>query len=135
MTRYQDWPDRFEASVAAAAPRSFRYGKWDCCLAVADIVAAMTGTDLAAPYRGRYSSRKEALRLGNGALRGFLEEALSELPSIPVLCAQRGDIVLVQRPRDVSLGLIALNGKAILAASRKGFMLFSLSLAVRAWRV
>jgi hypothetical protein len=94
----------------------------------------MTGHDLAAPYRGKYRSRKEALAMAK-PLRSFLETALSDLPVIPVLSAQRGDIVLVNRGRDVSLGLIALNGREILAASKAGYLRLPVSLAESAWRV
>jgi hypothetical protein len=36
---------------------SFSYGRWDCCLFVCDAIRVMTGIDLAADYRGAYSSR------------------------------------------------------------------------------
>lgn len=100
----------------------------------------MTGSDIAAHFRGKYRSRSEALDLalsyaGRRSIRALLEKALSDYSVIPVLCAQRGDLVLVQRSRDVSLGVLALDGKAILAASQQGLTRLPLTLVVRAWRV
>jgi len=58
-----------------------------------------------------------------------------EMQEVPIMRAQRGDMLLVKRARDFSLGLLALNGQQILAASTEGFLRLPLSLACRAWRV
>jgi len=126
--------------LRAADTKRFGYGANDCCLFVAGAVLAMTGTDIAAEFRGKYSSRKEALSLalsyaGKRSVRALVEKGLGALPVVPVLCAQRGDIALVKRSRDVSLGLVALDGKAILAAGRDGLLRLPLTLGLRAWRV
>lgn len=141
MTRFEDWPRCLELAVASAKTRTFRYGEWDCCIAVADLVLAMTGTDIAVRWRGRYRTRKEALDIAQRetskrSLRVFLGAALCELPCVPVAYAQRGDIVLVKRSAsDVSLGVVDLTGRNILAASKAGFLSLPLQLGVRAWHV
>lgn len=120
----------------------FAYGQRDCCLWVADAVEAMTGTDIAAPFRGRYHSRAEAVALcfeytGQRSLRRFLSEALlaQGLTRIPVGLAQRGDLVLVRRGKDHSLGVINLSGRDIMAAAEEGYLRLPLDLATCAWRV
>lgn len=138
LIRKPDWDSRLDHFLLACAHVPFRFGQFDCCLFVAGCVYAMTETDLAARYRGQYHSRSEALALAkrhSGSLREFLGYALADLPQIPVPCAQRGDIVLVRRSRDVSLGIVSLDGRTILAAAKEGFLRLSRNLGVRAWRV
>lgn len=140
MVRFADWQMRLDCFLNNSAAKPFAYGETDCCLFVADAVFAMSGVDLAASFRGRYHSRKEALavakkRTGKASLRLLIETALADLPAVSVLSAQRGDILLVKRSRDVSLGILSLNGKEIVAAAAEGFLRLPLSLALRAWRV
>jgi hypothetical protein len=127
--------------LLATATTPFAYGRSDCALFVAGAVDAMTGTDLAARFRGQYHSRKEAVALaksytGKLALRPFFEFALRDLPQVPVPCAQRGDIVLVKRAGgDVSLGLVSLDGRSLCSCAKEGFLRYERTLGIRAWRV
>src|SRR6185437_16001334 len=135
MIRFPDWPIRLEQFLRESSTEPFQYGRHDCCVFVANAVLAMTGRDLAADVRGRYRSRKEALalaqdRTGTRSIRALIETLLCDLPEVAPRMAQRGDIVLVKRASDVSLGLVALNGKEILAASRGGFVHLSMSRAL-----
>jgi hypothetical protein len=109
---------------------------------VADAIQAMTGTDVAAVFRGRYHSRKEALEAvkeytGKSSIRAIAEALFREhgMREVPVLSAQRGDAVLVKRGRDWSLGLMALDGKEIVALAKDSLLRWPLDRAVRAWRV
>jgi cell wall-associated NlpC family hydrolase len=142
LTRKSDWHIHLDKFLLAHGKTPFRYGEMDCSLFVFDAVHAMTGTDLAAPYRGRYHSRKQALALakqhtGKASLRALLTAVLDPLPAVPVLLAQRGDIVLVRRGKhDVSIAIVSLDGRTILAASNtEGFVRLPLALGIRAWRV
>jgi hypothetical protein len=144
LQRYADWAERLDQFLLSVSRFRFRYGagedSQDCALFVANAVYAMTGTDLAARFRGQYHSRKEALALakshtGKVTLRPFFEWALRELPQAPVPCAQRGDIVLVRRAGDVSLGIVSLDGRTILAVAKEGLLRLPLHLGIRAWRV
>jgi hypothetical protein len=49
--------------------------------------------------------------------------------------AQRGDIVLVQRGKSHSLGVVGLNGREVVAAAEDAFLRLPLNLAICAWRV
>lgn len=103
----------------------------------------MTGVDIAAEFRGRYHSRAEALELcneytGNRSVLHLVWDALKDqgfeaLPQISL--AQRGDIVLVHRGHDHSLGIVGLAGDEILALAEESFLRLPLTLAVFAWRV
>lgn len=146
MCRKPDWALRFDRFLVDHAHTPFSYGQFDCCLFIADAIAAMTGTDLAAPFRGRYHSRKSALEAvktycGRASVRTLVERAAAEqaMPVIPVPCAQRGDLLLLARPKGHSLALVALNGREALVLRRAGIWRLPLaelgSQAQCAWRV
>lgn len=143
MIRVADWQTRLERFLAGHREHEFRYGSWDCALFVCDAIKLMTGVDPAAGFRGNYSSRTEALVAiraysGKRSLLALTERITSEMKmrEVPALLAGRGDVVLIRRAKaDVSLGLIALNGRSILTVSRGGLCAVPLSLALRAWRV
>lgn len=142
MTRLHDWQARLDSFLHVHAHDPFVYGSWDCCLFVCDAILEMTGIDPAQDYRDNYKSRGEAYRLikaatGSKSLQTIVANITAKLQmaKIPVLCAQRGDVVLIKRARDYSLGLIALNGREIVACRAHGLCRISLSHATRAWRV
>ena len=102
----------------------------------------MTGTDLAASYRGTYSTLGGALhaireQLGTASILAVAENAAAahQMPEVPVLRAKRGDMVMLARDRDYSLGLVALNGRDVIVTSKRGLWRLPLSCAVRAWQV
>lgn len=141
LTRKDSWQLLLHQYLCASREKPFRYGEMDCCLFVCDAIAAMTGVDVASPFRGRYGSRKQASRAlemfaGRPSVEAVTERVTKEhgMPEIPPALAQRGDVVLLPRAHDYSLGLVGLSGD-ILAASAVGFEHAPLSLAIRAWRV
>lgn len=142
MVRYPDWTSRLESLLRASVGRKFKYGDWDCSLFVADAILEMTGSDMAAPYRGRYSSRTEALLVakeiaGAGSIEAIAETqaATHEMLRVPFIRASRGDMVLLRRPRDYSLGILGMDGKSILIAAAVGWGVAKDPYPVRAWRV
>ena len=142
MQRRSDWQWGLDEFLRVNRYRPFEYGKWDCCLFVCDAIVEMTGIDLAAPYRSKYSTRAGALHairehLGTASIKAVAENAAAthHMPEVPILRAHRGDMVLIARGRDYSLGLVALNGRDVIVASKRGLWRLPLSCAVRAWRV
>ena len=140
LVRYADWPDRLTRFLESCRPRKFRYGSHDCCLFAADAVRAITGADIAAEFRGKYCNRKEALLLarsysGQSSIRALIERALVDFPSVNPSFAQRGDLVLIQRRSDYSLGIVGLNGRDILKPAEIGLASLSFTSAVKAWHV
>jgi hypothetical protein len=139
--RLPDWQSRLHAFLQEHQQESFHYGRWDCCLFVCEAVAVMTGVDPAAGYRGTYSSRagaRDALLAycGTASVRAFAEAftARHGMRETTILQARRGDVALIKRSRDFSLGLVALNGREIVVVSR-GLSMRPLSVAARAWNV
>jgi hypothetical protein len=140
LIRRSNWQTELDRFFTRVQYAKFQYGAADCCIFVADAVLAMTGTDLAGEFRGRYHSRREALDLcksysGARTVRSLAVKAFQVLPEVPVSLAQRGDIVLVRRSSDHSLGIISLSGRDIMALSSEGCSRLALSSAVRAWRI
>ena len=140
--RRPDWQARLDLFLIEHAHHPFAYGSWDCCLWVSSAIHVMTGIDPAHDFRDNYTSRGEAYKsieaaTGAKSLQAIVASITAKLqmPEIPVLCAQRGDVVLIKRARDYSLGLIALNGREIIVCRAQGLCRISLSRALRAWRV
>lgn len=142
LTRLPNWPALLQSFLCDNQHRPFQYGSWDCCLFVCDAIQIMTGTDIAKDFRGRYFSRKEAFEAireyaGTASVQAVSETVAldHQMPEIPILQAHRGDMALLIRGRDYSLGLIDLNGKEVIHTSPKGLWRVPLSFAVRAWSV
>lgn len=142
MQRRSDWQAALDQFLRTHQDQRFEYGKWDCCLFVCDAIVEMTGVDLAATYRNRYSTRAGAMgvireQVGTASIQAVAVNAAAahQMPELPVSHAHRGDMMLIERSRGYSLGLVALNGRDVIVASRQGLWRLPLSRAIRAWQV
>lgn len=142
MTRSAAWQADLSAFLELNQYRKFQYGEWDCCLFVCDAVQVMTGVDLAEWFRGTYCDRQSAIArmrefCGKASLLSVVRDIARahEMTACKVLQARRGDVVLVKRASRVSLGMVAMNGKDVIVASRKGLWRMHMSEALRAWHV
>ncbi|WP_370274989.1 DUF6950 family protein [Pararhodobacter marinus] len=63
MHKTPGWQNRLVAFLAAAGRERFVPGQHDCALFASGALAAMTGVDLAAPYRGRYTTERGGIRI------------------------------------------------------------------------
>jgi hypothetical protein len=135
LKRFDDWPERLDKFFRANARTPFSWGVFDCCLFAADAIQAMTGTDLAAAYRGKYSSEEEAMALA-GSIQGVCESVTTEFNLVEVRpsFSQRGDLVVFQQAQNQLVGLIALNS-LIIYPSATGLSFSPRSAQLRAWRV
>lgn len=135
LRRLPCWQCCLSRFLAENSCRPFAYGSFDCGLFVADAIQAMTGTDVAARFRGTYSSFKQVRK--HGSVRQIAEQVAAEfgMAEVPLLRAQRGDMALIQRPRDYSLGLVDLGGMHLAVAVKTGIVRIPLSAAWRAWRI
>lgn len=132
LTRDERWPLILAEQVEGARKRPFAFGMHDCCLFAADVVLAMTGTDIAAGYRGKYKTERGALQLiakGEG-LSAMASKQLGK--SMPALCAQRGDVVLISQGR-YSLGICL--GSMLVVPGKEGLVFLPIREAMCAWRV
>jgi len=145
LTRKEHWDTRaLHGFLLSRAETPFVWGQHDCALFAADAIEAMTGVDIAADFRGKYSDEAGAkLTMRSVAHAATLAEAaaycarkhgLAEWP-FP-LFARRGDLVVV-RNGDGSLiaGIVHLNGRHVVAAGEKGLLRLPCRAIVRAWHV
>ena len=79
--KHPDWHVRLDTFIRENLLTPFEWGKFDCCLFVADAVEAMTGTDFAAPFRGRYTtatgSARALKKYGSGDVKSTLSAAFA----------------------------------------------------------
>jgi hypothetical protein len=136
----------------------FAWGKNDCATFACDAVLAMTGTDLAEPLRGKYDSALLAARTMNAFVSdieakksvadrkerptdnllestAFAIAAIHGIRQVPVLRAQRGDVVLVKLENGLALAIVSLNGHEVIAPGATGLRRLPLRSALRAWRI
>lgn len=110
MIRMPDWEQRLAAYLdPLMADAAFEWGRRDCALFAADAVLTMTGEDIAAAFRGRYTTAHGSLRAlkryGAGDLRSTFS---ATLPSVPVGYARRGDLVMHDGSIGICIGSDAL---------------------------
>ena len=139
IRRFEDWPARLGEALAAAAGRPFEFGRHDCCLAVGDVILEITGTDLAAGFRGYEGERQAAKVLEkHGGVTG-IATAIAKRHRIPEVhpgLAQRGDVVIVDKDGDEALGIVDPTGRQVMAAARAGGWATRPAACIeRAWRI
>jgi hypothetical protein len=124
-------------AIKAASGRPFSWGEHDCFLWASGVVAAMTGTDPAASVRGRYASRRGAVRvvreLGCSDFLGVFRQLLTGFDEIDPFRARRGDLVAVPQGGDAAMGIC--NGDVVVAPGSEGLSRVGLDRAITAWRV
>lgn len=79
-----------------------RYGEADCALFMADWIRAKRGIDPAAPWRGRYETPMQALRIVKraGGLKAIVGKALRSHGIVETDDPKAGDIAVVNVPSD-----------------------------------
>jgi len=109
MTRRNDWEARLSDYMTRVSKTAFAYGQHDCALFAAGAVEAMTGTDFAAAYRGKYRSVAGSIRAlkryGAGTLEATMDALFAERP---IAFARRGDLVLFSGSLGICIGADAL---------------------------
>lgn len=134
VTRYQDWQTRLIQYLSEVSALKFKPGVNDCALFLAGGVAAMTGHDYAALYRGRYTSVKGGLRILRKA--GFDDHvalARACLPERLPSFARPGDGAAVEGPDGPALGIV--QGASIYVLSPDGLSTVPLTRAICAFEV
>jgi len=126
------WRQQLDALIASRMAAPFAWGAHDCCLFAADAVLAQTGEDPAAEFRGTYADAREALELLTD-LGGLQAVAARAGESIPALCAQVGDIGLVEHDGRELLAVCA--GPVWLVPAEQGLAALPIDSATSAWRV
>lgn len=135
LKRVKDWRARLAAAIETRRREAFAWGRQDCGLLVADCLQAMTGIDIASPFRGRYGSAEEARAVLRAAgCRDAAAYVASLLEEIPPLRARAGDVAAFRLPEGGwSLGIV--QGERVAVLRPDGLGTVPLTDAARAFRV
>ena len=132
--RHADWKVHLAQYLGEIARAPFEPGVNDCALFAAGAVAAMTGLDLAADWRGKYRTLQEGLALLAAA--GHADHtalAAKHFDEIEPVFGAPGDIAVVDGPEGATLGIFQGAGIYVLTTARLGVL--PMAFAVRAFRV
>lgn len=137
MIRLDGWERRLDQAIATGRRAAFQYGgdtPHDCLSFPALCIAAVTGTDLYEPWRGRYADEG-----GARALVPDIEQLLEGLaarlswPALDARQARKGDLAAV-RLGATFLCAVVYEGLVIPEAPR-GLRRFNLLMAEKVWRI
>jgi hypothetical protein len=132
MKRFHDWPQRLAEHILSAREAKFRWGHFDCALFAAGAIHAMTGTDLAADFRGKYHDEAGARALFARAIA----HAGGVLRLVDLGFAARGDLVLTNNgSTEPGLGIVGLDGNKALCAGERGLSHIARAHWLRTWHV
>jgi len=134
LTRLPDWQARLQAWLIEVGGKSFEPGRHDCALFAAGAVAAMTGEDPAAVFRGRYRTLRGGLRvLRRAGWRDHVAFAAAHLDEINPLMARPGDLAVVPADGGDALGVV--QGEWVYVLGLQGMGMVPLTSATRAFRL
>lgn len=143
MTRKQHWATRaFHAFLSSRRDTPFAWGTNDCALFAADAIEAITGTDIASDFRGKYSDQAGAFATVKAVCGGSTvadaaaycaEKHGLEEWKYPLM-AQRGDLVVVENGGTTIAAVVGLSGH-VAAMTEDGWVQLPITQVVRAWHV
>lgn len=137
LVRIEKWRGRFDAACDAMRRTPFSWGDNDCFVGlVGGLSAALTGEDVSAPWRGRYTTAVGALRvLRNDGFDNLADLAGSVLPEIHISRARIGDVAAIPSDDGFGFTLGVVNGERIFVLRPEGFGTVDLMTAKRAFRL
>jgi cell wall-associated NlpC family hydrolase len=145
--RLEDWPQRLAQYLRAHAQTPFVWGSNDCSLFTCGAIQAQTGIDVAAPFRGQYTTSFSAAKamsryVGKTGALSLLETSAVKLTAqygIAALAspklAQRGDVVLFDTLLGPALGIVGLDGITFRSVGPDGVVVGAMAQVRRAWRI
>lgn len=142
LQRQTDWPHKLRLFLISKADSTFAWGTNDCCSMACEWIRLSTGTDVYADFRGQYTTKLGAYKAIKAVTSGTDEEAAAEyvtakfdMPEVPVLMAQRGDVVLFDAPEGKRLGIVSLFPSRALFLTETGIAYERTADCKRAWKV
>ncbi len=111
MTKKVNWQKEVSELIRELQQTPFEWGANDCCLFASDVAKAQTGIDMAAKYRGTYSTNFSALRRvveNHGSYEAIFDEHFERVPNH---LGQRGDLVMTTV--DKTMAVLWANDKLI----------------------
>jgi hypothetical protein len=137
LNRLENWRSDFFQAIETHRAFDFAWGTHDCAILTADCIAAITGVDLAAAYRGRYATEQEAgvilAELGYQETAEILAKNFDEIhPSQAIV----GDVAVIPVLRSRPWAVAPVVGAELAVFAPYGPLgLVPLDEAVRAFRV
>ena len=141
MTRKPDWQELLHAFIDSKQTAAFTWNANDCALFAAEAVLTMTGDDLGADYRGKYTDEAgatAAIASNTGIENGTVEDVANKTGLEPVtnpLFLQRGDVALYEGAEGKARGIVALNGIHALFMGQSGLHKIPIRRCLKGWRV
>lgn len=140
LKRKDNWPEILAEEIKKASNKPFKYGRHDCCLFGANILRAMTGTDLAKGLRGYTTAlgANKTIKKNGGTLTKMLDAIMKRhnCESVKWPMCKRGDLVIAlieneEGKKERAIG-ICLGSEAAFAGD--GIQLMPMRNVVRGWR-
>ena len=137
MKRLDDWRARLAAEMDRQRRDPFVWGEHDCAIGFsAGIVLALTGEDVAAPYRGRYRTAKGAAKLLRDARAETLGDFMAQhFPEIHPVQARVGDLGVVAADGPIAEGVCMFDASGVVVMTEQGHGRLPRDAAFRAFRV
>ncbi len=133
--RVPDWKVRLSDYVSACARMPYALGQHDCALFAAGAVAATTGDDPAAAWRGTYQTKEGGLRaLRRAGHADHIAAAAAVLEEIHPAFAAMGDVACVADPVTGQLALGVVQGEMVYVLREDGLGLLPRATMTRAFR-
>jgi hypothetical protein len=141
LTKKAQWTIAFHDFLWTRANTPFRWGSQDCCLFAADALLAITGTDIADDFRGKYTDERSAFSLirtitgGSGTADAVVYAAAKHglVERAHPLLAQRGDLVLIANGGTLIAGVVHLCGSDVVSVSETGPVRLPVTAITRRW--
>lgn len=133
--RKLDWRRRLVKYIEECRGKEFSFGTIDCCTFCADGVMVMTDIDYMKEFRGKYSTKQEAIdalkKIGNGSLYHTMRKKFGNARRI----ARAGDIAFMVGEDGPTLGL-CVGDKSIFIGEDRGSSLVEIqSMGLRFFKV
>ena len=134
ITRKAGWHAALVQYLGEISRAPYCPGQNDCALFAAGAVAAMTGVDLAEPFRGQYDTLAGGFAmLQSAGYQDHVALAAASFEEIHPVLAAPGDLAVLPGPAGAALGIV--QGEGIYALTEVSLGLVPLDFATRAFRV
>ena len=132
--RTPNWKLALIQYVGESARKPFAFGSHDCALFAAGAVLAMTGVDLAAKWRGKYTTLNGGLlALKRAGYADHVALAAANFKAIAPAFAAPGDLAVIDGPEGAALGVV--QGEGVYVLTQGGMGMLPLTHARTAFRV
>jgi len=142
LLKKEHWETRaFHDFLLSQVNVPFAWGTSDCCLFAANALLAITGTDIADDFRGKYATEREAFVLirtltGGSTTADAVAYAASKHGLVEreyPLMAQRGDLVVIANGDQLVAGVVHLNGSDVVSVAETGPVRLPITSVVHSW--